>query len=311
MTVAARASFDTPPDVRLAAVASRQHGCVRIDQLGACGLDHAAVARRVRKGHLHRVHNGVYAVGHPALTLDGRFAAAVLAGGRGANLSHWAAAALAGLVRWDDDRAIDITVRGSGSRRRAGIRFHRARALDPRDTTRIRGIPATTPARALLEIAPQLSDRRLKRLVRQAQAEQLANVRQIAETLGRANGHRATGRLAALVADGPAPTRSAHEDIVLDLILRAGFERPHVNERYSATTYIPDFRWPAQRLILEVDSPWHDGRLAHELDAERQAELEAAGERILRTTLEQATHSPRRLAARLIAAGAPYTDPQS
>jgi predicted transcriptional regulator of viral defense system len=283
-----------PPDVRIAMDAARQHGVVSARQLEAAGLNRTAIAVRGQSGRLHRIHRGVYAVGHDGLTLDGRFMAAVLAGGAGAVLSHRAGCALAGLVRWDDNRRIDVTVLDRGARARPGIRFHRARSLDPRDTTRIRGIPTTTPARAILEIAPQLSDERLKRLVRQAQAEQLANVRQFAETIRRANGHRATRRLAALIATGPAATRSTHEDIVLDLILQAGFEHPDVNERLHIcpTPYRPDMRWPAQRLILDVDSPWHDGRLAQELDATRQAELEAAGERILRTTLEQATRKP-------------------
>jgi predicted transcriptional regulator of viral defense system len=310
-TGATTGKFDTPPDLRVARLAARQHGCVSLAQLEACGIDNDAARSRVRAGRLHRVHHGVYAVGHPALTLEGLFMAAVLAAGEGAVISHWASAALRGLVRWDR-RAIDVTVRGSGGRAREGIRFHRARSLHPRDVTHHHGIPATTPARAILEIAPQLSDERLKRLVRQAQAEQLANVRQFAETIRRANGHRATRRLAALIATGPAATRSTHEDIVLDLILQTGFEHPDVNERLHIcpTPYRPDIRWPAQRVILEVDSTWHDGRLAQELDATRQAELEAAGERILRTTLEQATRSPRQLVARLRAAGAPYTDRQ-
>jgi very-short-patch-repair endonuclease/predicted transcriptional regulator of viral defense system len=300
---------DTPPDVRVAIIAAAQHGVVSAKQLAAAGLNRAAVQVRAENGRLHREHRGVYAVGHDGLTLHGRMMAAVLAGGQGALLSRWATCALAGLVRWDG-RDIDVTVRGTGGRDRPGIDFHRARNLHPRDTTRIHGIPTTTTARALLEIAPQLSDDRLKRLVRQAQAEELANVRQFAETLRRANGHRATRRLAALIAKGPAPTRSSHEDVVLDLVLDAGFEHPRVNEPLDGTSYRPDLRWPTQRLILEVDSPWHDGRLAQELDATRQAELEAAGERVLRTTLEQALRQPHQLVRRLRAAGAPYTDPQ-
>jgi very-short-patch-repair endonuclease len=170
----------------------------------------------------------------------------------------------------------------------------------------------TSAARALLEVAPQLSDARLRRAVRQAQAERAANVRQIADVVRRANGHRATKRLATVIAGGPAPTVSGHEDAVLDLVLAAGLEHPVVNERLvvGATAYRPDMRWPAARLILEVDSPWHDGRLAQRSDAARQADLEAAGERVLRTTLEQALLRPEQLVARLIAAGAPYTDPQ-
>jgi very-short-patch-repair endonuclease/predicted transcriptional regulator of viral defense system len=301
---------DTPPDVRVAQVAARQHGVVSMAQLHAAGLNREAIAVRARTGRLHRIHRGVYAVGHDALTLDGRFMAAVLAGGDEAVLSRWATAALAGLLRWDG-RLVDVTTPYSAPRGRPGIHFHRARSLDARDTTRIRGIPTTTPARAILELAPQLTDGRLKRLVRQAQAERVATHRQFAETVRRANGHRATSRLAALIEHGPAPTRSTDEDVVLDLILNAGFERPQINQRLEGTPYYPDLRWPTVQLILEVDSAWHDGRLAHELDATRQATLEAAGERVLRTTNEQATTHPRQLAERLHAAGAPYTDPQS
>jgi len=310
MSVAPRARFDTPPDLRAANRAARQHGLLRSDQLAACGLDRAAVARRVRKGWLHRIHTGVYAVGWAPQTLHAHFMAAVLAGGEGAQLSHWASCALAELVRWDG-RTIEVTVRGSGGRARRGIRFHRTRSLDPRDTTHRHGIPCTTPARAILEISPQLSDRRLKRLVRQAQAEKLASLRQFQAMLRRANGHAGTHRIARIIATGPAPTASGHEDDVLDLILHAGFAHPQVNQRLVvgaatwANPYVPDLRWPVQQLIVEVDSAWHDGHLAHELDAERQAELEAAGERVLRTTLDQARANPGQLSARLDAAGAP------
>jgi len=283
---------------------------MRSDQLVACGLGKDAVARRVRKGQLQRIHYGVYAVGHVSTTLHTQFMAAVLAGGFGAFLSHWASCALAGLVRWDG-RPIDVTVRGASHHGRPGIRFHRARSLDPRDTTRLHGIPCTTPARAILEIAPHLSDQRLKRLVRKAQAERLASVQQFDAVVRRANGHAGTGRIAAMIAGGPAPTYSGDEDAVLDLVLAAGFAHPHVNQRLivgtatGARPYFPDLRWPQQRLIVEVDSAWHDGHIAQELDAARQAELEAAGERVLRTTRERALADPRQLVTRLLAAGAP------
>ena len=132
-------------------------------------------------------------------------------------------------------------------------------------------------------------------------------MRQLADVVRRVNGHRATKRIAALIAAGPAPTYSGHEDVLLDLVLDAGFEHPNVNERLvgGATPYYPDVRRPAQRVILEVDTPWHEGRLAQQADAERQARLESAGERVPRTTLEQAIMHPRQLVERLLAAGAP------
>lgn len=314
MTHADRARAATPPDppdLRAARIAAAQEGRISVAQLRAAGLDRGAVAHRVRKGQLHRVHVGVYAVGHPGTNMDARFWAAVLAGGDGTLLCDWASASLWGFARWDG-RDVDVTAPGGGSRHRPGIRFHRSRCIDARDTTRRRGIPTTTAARALLEIAPQLSDRRLTRAVRQAQVERVTSTRQIAEMLGRANGHRAVRRIAAIIATGPAPTASGDEDAVLDLLLAHGLEHPVVNQSLvvAGHSYVPDLRWPTQRVILEIDSAWHDDPLSQRLDAERQADLQAAGERVVRTRREHALADPRRLVRRLVAAGAPYTDRQ-
>jgi very-short-patch-repair endonuclease len=296
----------TAPDARVAEWAAGQHGRVEARQLAAAGLSDGAIARRLVKGQLHRVHIGVYAVGHPGETLHAQFMAAVLAGGEGAVLSHWSAGVLWGVLRWHE-RPVDVTVRGSGGRRRPGIRFHRSRTLAERDIVRRHGIPVVSVARMLLEIAPQLSDRRLRRVLRQALAEGLVSVRQIRDVVRRGNGHRGVKRLAALIDEAPAPTRSGHEDDVLDLLLAAGLEHPDINRPLvvGGVTYKPDMRWAAQRLILEVDSSWHDDPVAQACDAERQAHLEAFGERVLRTRREQALADPRQLVARLVAAGAP------
>jgi len=299
---------DTPPDVRVARWAGERDGVRSIHQLQACGLDRTAVCVRVRNGRLHRIHRGVYAVGHASITLRGRFRAAVLACGDGAVLSHFSAAALWGFIAWDDRRHPEATVVGSAPRKRRGLTIRRARTLDPRDATSRHDIPVTTPARALLEVAGSLDDRWLRRAVREAQSQHWTNVRQIADVLTRANGYRGAARVAAIVASGPAPTRSVNEDVVLDLVLRGGLEHPDVNHRRSldGRHVYPDLRWPAQRLIVEVDSEaWHDSKLAREDDAERQARPEATGERVLRVTWQQAIRRPQQTLERMIAAGAP------
>ena len=115
---------------------------------------------------------------------------------------------------------------------------------------------------------------------------------------------RGSAILRRIVATGPAPTRSVLEDVVLDLILAGGFERPDVNRplMIGDRRVIPDFRWPKQRLILGADGPgWHDGSI----DAERQALLESKGERVIRVTWEQAVRHPEATLARVAAAGAP------
>ena len=69
---------------------------------------------------------------------------------------------------------------------------------------------------------------------------------------------------------------------------------------------IPDFRWPDRRLVVEADgAAWHDDPLAREDDAERQAILEAHGERVVRVTWRQAVVRPAQTLARIRAAGAP------
>jgi very-short-patch-repair endonuclease len=291
-------------------MAAEQHGVVSAPQLQMAGLNRAAMRVRVRSARLHRVHRGVYAVGHDALTLHARFMAAVLACGPAAVLSHRSAAGLWGFLPWDADRLPEVTVPGSSARRRPGLRVHRTRDLDRRDVTTRDAITVTTPARSLLDLADELPDAGLRRATRQAQAMRWTNVRELADVLARANGRRGAPRLAALIADGPAPTRSEFEDLVLDLILDAGLRRPEINVRLGRV--LPDLRWPDQRLTVECDgAAWHDGKLAREDDAARQAQLEAGGERVLRVTWQQAVRRPQQTLARMVAAGAPYTDNRS
>src|ERR1700710_1645608 len=99
---ARRNENEPPPELLVARWAAEQHGVVTLAQLRACGLDRGAVLRRTRAGTLHPVHRGVYAVGHSAITLTGRFVAAVLAGGDRAALSHFACGAYWEFMRWEE-----------------------------------------------------------------------------------------------------------------------------------------------------------------------------------------------------------------
>jgi hypothetical protein len=82
----------------LSEFAARQHGVVTRQQLRALGLSDGAIQNRIAARRLHRIHRNVYAVGHAALSPDGRRMAEVLACGEGAVLSHRTAAMLWGLV---------------------------------------------------------------------------------------------------------------------------------------------------------------------------------------------------------------------
>src|SRR5207342_1484698 len=108
------------------------------------------------------VHRGVYAVGHPLLTVEGRWMAAVLASGAGAVLSHRSAAMLWGLRR-TDRTAIEVTARACG-RGRAGLQRHRG-LLAADEVTVHRGIPVTTVSRTLLDLAAVLDAHQFARAV--------------------------------------------------------------------------------------------------------------------------------------------------
>jgi hypothetical protein len=249
----------------------------------------------------------VYAVGHPHLPLEGRFLAALLACGDGAVLSHRAAAAVGGFLDWRGG-PIDVLVLDTTTRVHAGIRLHRTIRLDPEDVQRRDGLPVTSPARTLVDLASTLDARTLRRATRQAQSLRLVTHAEIVRTLERLRPCRGARKLASILATGPAPTRSELEDLVLDLILDAGFRRPDINLPITIhnTTVIPDFRWPAQRLVVEADgAQWHDSPLAQADDAERQALLEAHGDRVVRVRWQQVIRDRARTVARLRAAGAP------
>ncbi len=115
-------------DERIAAVAETQGGVVSRAQLLAIGVSRDAVGRRVRAGKLHRVHAGVYAVGHGVLGQSGREWAAVLA--TGGVLSHRSAGAKLGVITWNGRPEITTT---RGRRAPRGVIAHSARALHPDD----------------------------------------------------------------------------------------------------------------------------------------------------------------------------------
>ena len=295
----------TRPDERVARLAAQQFGVVDLDELRACGLDKRAVGRRVAAGRLHPLHKRVYAVGHPNVPIRGRFLAAVRACGPEAVLSHFAAAVLWRLLKWDG-RYPEVLARNRRSHR--GIRTRRTARLDAIDIRRRYGIPVTSPARTLVDLAATLDAKPLRRATREALVLGVVTIPQLTEALRRLGPCRGCTKLQAIVARGHVPTRSELEDAVLDLLTAGGFKPPLVNAPLyvEGRRVVPDFRWPEQRLVIEADgAEWHDNQIAREDDADRQAILEASGERVVRVTWAQAIAWPRQTLLRFEEAGAP------
>lgn len=302
------------PDASIAVLAERQHGAVAVEQLRGIGLAHTDVAYRVQTGRLHRVHRGVYAVGHPRLSREGRFLAAVLAVGPGAVLSHRSAAVLWGLVS-DVGGPVDITVSGTQHPRR-GILVHRTNGLRRVERTRSAGVPVTSPARTLFDLAATpTDDRTLRRAVREALVQRRVDERGLRAQLEHARGRRGAARIGAIIQLGPVATRSELEDRTLQVLEARGLPRPLVNApvRIGSRTFEVDFLFEDRRLIIEADgAQFHDTVVSRQDDAARQAVLEAAGYRVVRVTWGQVTRETaqtvRRVRSAYAAQGAAALD---
>lgn len=267
------------PDARIAALAATQHGVVARQQLLVL-LGEDAIDRRLRTGRLHRLHRGVYAVGHPVLTEDARRLAAVMSCGAGAVLSHRSAAALWGLLLGEPERQ-DVSVPGRAGRARRDVRLHRPRVLGPIDVNAVRGIPATTPRRTLADLRQVADPRTVERAAEQAVVLKL------------------------LVEDRPTTTltRSELEERMLALIRRHGLPPPCCNEPVrglSGRVYLGDFVWPDHAAVVETDGrATHGTTAAFERDRERDADLTLAGYRVLRFTYMQVMGRELYVAGRL------------
>jgi very-short-patch-repair endonuclease len=285
----------------LAALAARQHGVVARWQLLRAGLTPEMIKRRLASGHLHPVHRGVYAVGHPRLSLDGRRHAAVLAGGEGAMLSHRSAGAVWNL-RPDNRARFDVTT-PRRARSRAGLVVHEGK-LDPRDVTTRRGIPITSIPRTLLDLATTLTDDDLLAALENADKLDLLDARAVDDVCARNRGHQGIGAIdAARDAYDPRHrlTNSQFERRAIALFDRLGLPRPEINAQIGEDTV--DLLWREHGLIVELDS-WehHRHRGAFERDRERDRKHLVLGLSTARLTWRQLETGAADLAQLLSAA---------
>jgi very-short-patch-repair endonuclease len=240
------------------------------------------IADWIRAGRLHRLYRGVYAVGHDRLRLEGRWLAAVMACGPGAVLSHRDAAALWEL-RQSNSGVIDVTVPSRNGRiRRAGIRLHRSGRLAAAEVTVRHGIPVTTVARTLLDLADGLERQALRRTITEAEYLDLFDLTAINAVVQNNPGRSGARLMSAVVAAGHR-TRSPLEERFLSLLERRGVEPPQTAVWIEG--YEVDFLWPRASLVVELDgAAAHNTRTAFNADRLRDRRLWRAGLRTMRLT---------------------------
>jgi len=254
-----------------------------------------SASRRAASGELHRVHRGVYAVGHRAALRITPLRAALLACGEGAVISHGTAAALHGL--WDYwPHIVDVTVPVEAGRKIDGIRCRRCRYPQPEEIEARKGLAITTPARTLVDLAGIIDLAALRKAVGRAAIRRNLDLQALDLAIYNAKGRRGLKALElALVAyrtkDGKPPdVRSDFETLVLPELLDSGLPRPACNVPLDidGERLVVDFFWERERVVVETDGrETHETPPAFQNDRRRDQFLASAGYRALRVTWEQ------------------------
>ena len=247
------------------------------------GCSREAIRHGEASGRLHRIHQGVYSVGSPHLSRHDAFLAAVVAVGPRGALSHDSAAALWGIRRDRPALPIEVSVPSKVTRLRPRLRVHRRR-LDPGEVTRRYGIPVTTPAITLLDLAARLEEPELERTLSQADQLGLIDPERLQRKLVHWTGRTGVRPLrGTLFRHTFRLTRSELERLFIPSAIRAGLAVP--DTRQTVTGFEVDFFWPTLGLVVETDglryhrTPWQQAK-----DLRREQAHSAAGLTPLRFT---------------------------
>jgi Transcriptional regulator, AbiEi antitoxin len=268
----------------LAELAEGQHGVVSIRQLETrLGYSRNAVQREVAAGRLHRLHRGVYAVGHRRLSPCGRCLAAVLACGPAALLSHGSAAWLWGISRYGPE---PLAVTAPQPRKpRPPIRLHRSTLLTEADRALEENIPVTALPRTLLDCAGECRFSQLQHMLARSEELKQFDLEPVEALLERSRGHAGRGSLRRAIAlYAPVPfTRSGFERRFLAAVLKSGLPRPATN--FVEAGFELDVYWPEHRFAVELDTyATHGTNAAFERDHLRDEDLMLAGIEMVRVT---------------------------
>lgn len=276
----------------LAGLAASQHGVLAHRQLIGLGFSVEQIKRLVRGRWLHRIHRGIYAVGHPRLTREGRYMAAVLACGEGAVLSHWSAAALWGIL---EPREPLVAVSAPKHRRaHRGVRAHWVPELHPRDRTIRDGIPVTTVPRTLLDLAALGRPRLLRRATNQADRLGWLNPRSIGDICERHRGRKGMAAFRQATAQLTPQTRRTRSDLEIAFVaLCRRFRLPEPVMNAKVQGYEVDAYFPKAKLIVELDGyEYHRTAIEFDSDRRRDAALKLTDHEVLRVSDEWLAADP-------------------
>lgn len=281
-------------------LAAAQQGVVSRKQMRALGWSEKAIDHALESGRMHRMLRGVYAIAGVRLGEHGRLRAATLACGDQAVVSHRSAAALLGLLD-KGPAVIDVIAPSAHGRKIDGIRPHEVRPPRTDEAGTATGIPCTSPARTLVDLAGVVGDWTLRSAFERAAQRKLLDIPAIEASMD--PGRCGVRSLRALVEEwrraAPVARRgrlkSPLEAKVLPLLVQRDLPAPLPNApvKIANGRIEVDFLWPEQRFVLEADSrEFHGTAVAFERDRWRDRELMRAGYSTLRVTHRQAEREP-------------------
>jgi hypothetical protein len=284
---------ETHVEATILQLAGRQQGLVTRGQILALGLGPDAIGHRVRARRLQPVQKGVYRVG-PLLGAAAREMAAVLACGRDAFVGDGSAAALWSLLpKEDPSRPVSVIVRSPHRRRRPGVRVRCAPGLRDDEVTVLDGVPLTTPARTLLDLAGSKRPALLEQAVARGEREGMVDRAGLVEMLRRQPSSAGAGALRALTdaLTDPKLSRSDAEDRFLALVSSVGLPEPEMNATVGRDEV--DFVWRSERVVVEVDGfRFHRSRGSFVNDRRKGARLSGRGFQVIRVTWDDLVHEP-------------------
>jgi hypothetical protein len=280
------------------ATAKGQHGVITRRQLLDFGLSPKAIRHRLERGRLHALFPGIYAVGRPEVSSNGRWMAAVLSCGPAAALSHESAAVL-WEIRARELRGIEVSVPATRDPRPPGIAVHRRRALG--HVARRHGIPLTSPVRTLVDLATRLRPNELEAAVNEADKQDLVHPDSLRAELDRLPAGPGLAVLRKLLDRRTFKlTDSELERRFLPLARRAGLPLPSTGRLLNG--FKVDFFWPDLGLVVETDGlRYHRTPAQQARDRQRDQAHTAAGLTPLRFTHAQVKFEPGHVFATLAA----------
>jgi predicted transcriptional regulator of viral defense system len=292
-------------DIDLDHLARRQAGVVARRQLLAVGWSSSRLHRAVARGRLVQVVRGVYRVAGAPWSRAAAQHAAILMAGDGAVLARWSAAELHGIAEPKRGPVEVLAPHPRKSPEGSGwlLRLKCTRSLPDHEQSERSGLPATSGARTLLDLADVASTSRLTELVAagvRVRACTLQKMRDIIEAHPNAHGRGRLRHVLDVLADDGSRARSDVEVTALQSLLDAGLPRPVVAHRVvdEQGRFIAevDLAYPQLRLAIEIDGfRWHSSPERKRRDEQRQNRLVLAGWTVLRFSASEVLARPERL----------------